>query len=155
MTSRFSVHIWVLLLIFTAACGDEEKQKKVEDKTETTWIPGDLPAAEDPIISSEVETTDCAEVSPDAVIKISDLRYSSTIITVNTGDVVQWINDEEEIHSVTSQASIDGIPGEQFDLYSVAPGKTACARFEHPGQFDYFCRFHARQSHDDRIVVNR
>lgn len=160
MTHQISLGILFSFAILSAACGEDEKRKLVPKRSgEPASVQDEannkdgLPPPENPIKPSEIATVNCSDVTPDTVIKLSWLRANSNIVSVPAGGVAQWVNDDAGSHSVTSEDPAGQFIGEKFDLGSLAPGQSICARFDYAGEFDYFCRLHSTQMHDDRLVV--
>ncbi len=66
-------------------------------------------------------------------------------ITINMGDTITWINNDNTIHTVTSGIPNTPNAGEIFDsgLTSlISPTKTFSHKFINAGEFSYFCRLH-------------
>ena len=73
-----------------------------------------------------------------------DLCYIPSPITVNVGDVVQWVNQDSAAHTVTSGSPADGPDGVIYsDL--INPGEEFAFRFDEPGSYPYFCTIHKWQ----------
>lgn len=86
-------------------------------------------------IPKGTDTPACAE---------SDLCYIPSPITVNVGDVVQWVNQDSAAHTVTSGSPADGPDGVIYsDL--INPGEEFAFRFDEPGSYPYFCTIHKWQ----------
>ena len=68
------------------------------------------------------------------VVEINDHNYDPQELTIQKGSDVQFVNNTDELHSVTSQA--DG-----FDL-ELDGNETATVSFPDQGVFDYYCRYH-------------
>ena len=86
-------------------------------------------------IPKGTDTPECVEL---------DLCYIPSPITVNVGDVVQWVNQDSAIHTVTSGSPVDGPDGVIYsDL--INPGEEFAFRFDEPGSYPYFCTIHTWQ----------
>lgn len=81
----------------------------------------------------------------------ADEWYSPSVITVNVGDTVTWINDDQEGHTVTSGMSSGrfgwmsddfGTPDGFFDSGRFMPGKSGSYTFNQADTFRYFCVIH-------------
>jgi plastocyanin len=70
-------------------------------------------------------------------------RFLPFALTVHVGDVVKWVNNDGDDHTVVSDDAFNtaGHKGENDTLK--ANGGTVKLRFTHPGTFVYYCRFHA------------
>lgn len=85
---------------------------------------------------------------------IEGLVFEPNSVTVDVGDSVTWINEDEVDHTVTSGRPGDqGVPGVDeatkpeldgnFDAPLERAGSTFSFTFEERGTFTYFCRVHA------------
>ena len=70
-------------------------------------------------------------------LDISGFAYCPAKITVPAGIDVAWTNQDRTPHTVT----YDG-PGGQMDSGSMAQGQRWASRFDQPGTYQYYCRFH-------------
>jgi plastocyanin len=85
-----------------------------------------------------------------AVVVPREDRFAPFAVTVRVGDTVQWINTDTDDHTVVSddafntaghQGTNQLLPG--TDAGGGQPGRLSL-RFDRPGTFVYYCRFHAR-----------
>jgi plastocyanin len=67
-------------------------------------------------------------------VKINDLAFSPTEITIKPGDTVEWVNADFVDHTATAT-------GGSWDVL-IGPGKSARRQFDKPGTSKYYCRFH-------------
>ena len=74
-----------------------------------------------------------ASVTP---VKIHLMKFSSETIEVETGQIVEWTNDDLTPHTVTSQGAGDLNSG------SIDAGASWRHRFTQAGSFQYYCTFH-------------
>ncbi|MGI0047042.1 MAG: cupredoxin domain-containing protein [Nitrosotalea sp.] len=77
--------------------------------------------------------------------------YLPSTITVGVNQTVTWLNQDNEIHTVTSGQSSGreglmrngvGIPNGLFDSGPIKPGLSWTHVFTHVGTFEYFCTIH-------------
>ncbi len=77
-------------------------------------------------------------------------RFAPFVVTIHVGDVVEWVNKDTDDHTVVSndffttaghQGTDHLLPG--TDSNGGKPGRFAL-KFEQPGVFAYYCRFHAQ-----------
>src|SRR5262245_55620484 len=71
-------------------------------------------------------------------------RFAPFALTIRVGDTVQWINDDEDDHTVVSDDPFDTSGPRGVNALFAADGGTYSIKFTHPGTFVYYCRFHAR-----------
>lgn len=71
----------------------------------------------------------------------NDLCYIPTPITIQTGDIVMWTNNDSVDHTVTSGTPKSGPDGIIFsDIMN--PGEKFAFSFKKPGIFSYYCTLH-------------
>jgi plastocyanin len=85
---------------------------------------------------SAPRTADVAAPAGDVVrVDMRALQYEPGTISVPAGTVVEWVNGDELMHTVTSH---DGA----FDSGEIEPGERWRYRFDRPGRFPYHCTPH-------------
>jgi plastocyanin len=72
---------------------------------------------------------------PAAVVHINDFKYNPTPVVVAVGDTVEFINDDDEAHTVTSN-------DKTFDSGGLDTGDTWFHTFAKAGTYSYFCALH-------------
>lgn len=81
-------------------------------------------------------------IPPGASIQqIGQIYYDPQDITVITGTTVQWFNEDETIHTVTSGSPEEGASG-VFDSSIIDAGGTFSYTFNSAGLYDYYCIVH-------------
>jgi plastocyanin len=93
------------------------------------------------------------------VIVPEEDRFTPFAQTIRSGDTVQWINMDSDDHTVVSDDFVNtaGVRGlnvllKGTDNNNGKPG-TLTIRFNHPGTFVYYCRFHAHLDGDHQPVA--
>lgn len=89
--------------------------------------------------------------------------FSPSVVTVQAGDTITWINKDKEIHNITSGKGITriqfattsnvGTPDGSFASGSFKPGQSWSYTFTKPGIYHYFCSIHPWMN--GAIVVNQ
>lgn len=79
-------------------------------------------------------------------IKISDLAFTPSSVTVHKGDRVKWLNDDFIDHTVTGNTG--GVDE------AVAAGKTIEIAMTKPGSFSYYCRVHPNMTGTVLVLDN-
>lgn len=70
-------------------------------------------------------------------------RFTPFALTIRPGDVVRWVNNDEDDHTVVSDDAFNTTDNRGTDRLLRVDG-TVTLRFKHPGTFIYYCRFHAQ-----------
>ncbi len=69
-------------------------------------------------------------------------RFTPFAITIRAGDTVRWTNTDSDPHTVVSDDAFNNAGHQGFNQV-LDTGKSLALRFNHPGTFVYYCRFHA------------
>jgi plastocyanin len=67
--------------------------------------------------------------------EIAELAYRPATLTVAAGTVIEWVNRDELMHTVTAD-------GGAFDSGEIQPGGRWTHRFDTPGRFSFHCTPH-------------
>jgi plastocyanin len=134
------------------ACGDNE------DDDDTIVDEPDVPAVDagpTPPTPVPVEITEvaCSSVVPDHEVTIMHLAFSPASITIASGDVVRWTNDDMESHTVTSGNPGGANAGVMFDSGVMTPADTYCLEFQGTEAHEYFCEFHPIDMDNGLVTV--
>jgi plastocyanin len=76
------------------------------------------------------------------IVPLED-RFSPFSITIHVGTSVQWINNDEDDHTIVSDDVFTTAGHKGVDHLLPANGGTFTLTFKRPGVFVYYCRFHA------------
>jgi plastocyanin len=80
-------------------------------------------------------------------------RFTPFALTIRTGQTVRWVNNDGDDHTVVSDDAVNTTGPSGVDELLHADGGTISLHFDKPGQFVYFCRFHARLDAFDQPVA--
>ncbi|KKL76151.1 hypothetical protein LCGC14_2047770 [marine sediment metagenome] len=69
------------------------------------------------------------------------IYYDSNLVTVAIGNTVSWVNDDEQVHTVTSGTPTGG-PDGLFDSGMISSGGSFHQTYDTVGTFDYYCIVH-------------
>ncbi len=97
-----------------------------DDTTET-----ELTVTGDVIMPTKVSRPGCEEI---------DRCYIPSMIVVDSGNQVTWVNEDSAFHSVTS--GFYGAPTELFDSGHLDPFESYTLTFDETGIYDYYCTLH-------------
>jgi plastocyanin len=80
----------------------------------------------------------CSVAGTDAdQIVIKDFMFAPVRLTVRAGSTVSWINQDDEPHTVVSDAGL-------FRSSAVDTGEHFSFKFERPGTYHFTCSIHPR-----------
>ena len=98
---------------------------------ETNSSEQELVVKGDVIMPTKVSRPGCEE---------TDRCYIPSVIVIDSGKQVTWVNQDSAFHSVTS--GFYGDPTELFDSGHMDPFESYTLTFDDVGTFDYFCTLH-------------
>jgi plastocyanin len=99
---------------------DDLADREGDEDGEGDGVPAAAGVAGDPVETLEV--------------RMAGERFTPAVITVEVGQTVTFINDDDDEHTAT---------GTTFDTGPLQPGESATVTFDQVGTFDYICQFHA------------
>jgi plastocyanin len=70
----------------------------------------------------------------------TDRCYIPSVIVIDSGNPVTWVNEDSAFHSVTS--GFYGEPSELFDSGYLDPYESFTVDFDEKGTYDFFCTLH-------------
>ncbi len=100
-----------------------------------TWlvsVPGTIAAQETPP-RQQAESTTVAATAPQ--VTLEHATFGPAAVTISVGTIVTWVNNDGDLHTVTSSQGLFASPG-------LDPGDTFAHRFTAPGTYPYFCALH-------------
>ncbi len=118
------------------------------------------PPVQDATALADVAGGDCVEgpTTPSDTgpqIAVITLNVDKAIVNVTAGDVVTWTNTDTMAHTVTAGAPGAPLPVAQggFDSGDLAPGARWAYRFCTVRTAIYYCKTHANQMNNYRVIV--
>jgi plastocyanin len=106
-----------------------------------------------------------ALAAPAAVVKMTDKppMYQPLKVTVKVGQSVEWINNAQTLHSVTTDpdsaqkpTDVSSPPGAKpFDSGFMKPGATFDYTFTVPGTYKYLCLPHEKDGMIGWVIVSK
>jgi nitrite reductase (NO-forming) len=106
-----------------------------------------------PSISSSNTSTEISVVKGAATL--GSKAFSPSPLKIKVGSTVTWINNDNNIHTITSGKPNTPNAGEAFDSGLTAlimPAKTFSHKFTNTGEFSYFCRLHPTMIGEIEVV---
>ncbi|MGH1566357.1 MAG: cupredoxin domain-containing protein [Nitrosopumilus sp.] len=113
----------VIVISTTLSLSNFSTEENIEDE--------DVIIKSDVIMPTKVSRPGCEEI---------DRCYVPSLIVVEKGKQVTWVNEDSAFHSVTS-GSYDS-PTNIFDSGYLDPYESYSITFDETGTFDYFCTLH-------------
>jgi plastocyanin len=108
--------------------------------------------------SSKNSSSSTTASSSDTIVKNvsivgikKDKSFDPNPIEIKAGDSVTWMNDDNEVHTVTSGSQDASNVGKEFDSGTLASGQSFTHKFDKPGTYEYFCSFH--ESMTGKVLV--
>ncbi len=99
--------------------------------TEETFDETDLFIKGDVIMPTKVSRPGCEE---------TDRCYIPSLIVIEKGKQVTWVNEDSAFHSITS--GFYDTPTDLFDSGHLDPFESYTLTFDETGTYDYFCTLH-------------
>lgn len=90
-----------------------------------------MPTKADVVMPTKVSRPGCEE---------TDRCYVPSLIVIEKGKQVTWVNEDSAFHSVTS--GFYDAPTDLFDSGYLDPFESYAVTFDETGTFDYFCTLH-------------
>src|SRR5262245_43253377 len=87
-----------------------------------------------------------AAVAEERRVSQKHKRFSTAALTVKTGDMITFVNDDEAMHNVYSYTE-----GFSFDLGGQSPGEETTVRLSKPGVVDIRCAIHPKMKLQVRV----
>ena len=118
------VVIAVIILVTIALSFSNYSFEENVEETDLT-IKGDV------IMPTKVSRPGCEE---------NDRCYIPSVIVIEKGKQVTWVNEDSAFHSITS--GYYGAPTDLFDSGHLDPFESYTLTFDETGTYDYFCTLH-------------
>ena len=106
-----------------------------------------------------------ALAAPAVVVKMTDKppMYQPMTVAIKVGQTVEWVNNAETLHSVTTDpdsaqkpGDVSSPPGAQpFDSGFMKPGMTFDYTFTVPGTYKYLCLPHEKDGMIGFVTVSK
>ncbi|HTM21729.1 MAG TPA: plastocyanin/azurin family copper-binding protein [Kofleriaceae bacterium] len=109
---------------------------------------------DDAAVAARITEISCAGTTLAGRVVIDDMMYKPETISIDDGDILQWVNQDNRDHTVTSGAPEADNAGELFDSGALATGDVFCLQFEGAAKYTYFCRFHSDEMRDATVTIH-
>ena len=116
--------IGVVVIVTIALFFSNSSTEETVDETDL-FIKGDV------IMPTKVSRPGCEE---------DDRCYIPSLIVIEKGKQVTWVNEDSAFHSITS--GFYDTPTDLFDSGHLDPFESYTLTFDETGTFDYFCTLH-------------
>ena len=119
--------IVVIAVIILVTIALSFSNNSIEENVEET----DLIIQGDVIMPTKVSRPGC---------ETDDRCYVPSLIIIEKGKQVTWVNEDSAFHSITS--GYYGAPTDLFDSGHLDPFESYTLTFDEAGTYDYFCTLH-------------
>ncbi len=116
--------ITVIVLVIIGLIISNSSIEKNSEESEVV-VKGDI------IMSTKSSRPGCEKI---------DGCYIPSVIVIDSGNQVTWVNEDSAFHSVTS--GFYGEPSELFDSGYLDPYESFTIDFDEKGTYDFFCTLH-------------
>ena len=116
--------IGVVVVVIIALFFSNSSIEETVDETDL-FIKGDV------IMPTKVSRPGCEE---------TDRCYIPSLIVIEKGKQVTWVNEDSAFHSITS--GFYNTPTDLFDSGHLDPFESYTLTFDETGTYDYFCTLH-------------
>ena len=116
--------IGVVIIVIVALFFSNSSIEETVDETDL-FIKGDV------IMPTKVSRPGCEE---------TDRCYIPSLIVIEKGKQVTWVNEDSAFHSITS--GFYDTPTDLFDSGHLDPFESYSLTFDETGTYDYFCTLH-------------
>ena len=116
--------IGVVIIVIVALFFSNSSIEETADDTDL-FIKGDV------IMPTKVSRPGCEE---------DDRCYIPSLIVIEKGKQVTWVNEDSAFHSITS--GFYDTPTDLFDSGHLDPFESYSLTFDETGTYDYFCTLH-------------
>jgi plastocyanin len=83
--------------------------------------------------STQAESATAVATAPQ--VTVAQATFGPATLTIRVGATVTWVNNDGDLHTVTSSQGLFASPG-------MDSGDTFAYRFTAPGTYPYFCALH-------------
>jgi len=80
---------------------------------------------------------------PVQIIVPGEDRFTPFAITIRVGQKVTWVNKDTDDHTIVSNDAFNTAGHRGVDVLLKGNGGKVTLKFNHPGVFPFYCRFHA------------
>jgi len=137
----------ILLLLITAlAAGCTGSEQPSPAQTPTTVAATTVGTTT--VATTRPPATPISQVSvSDNTITILDFAFNPQTITIKTGEVVRWENNEPDqnyVHRIVFTDPTGNII--KYDSSVLSPGQSWSQKFTAPGTYTYYCKIHPKMT---------
>ncbi len=127
---KYITYLWMaitstmlVILLSLSSCSHSTPQATTATDTPKTTV-------NQPLKQPNVNTA-----NPNVTLKIANFKYQPADLKLNVGETVQFVNKDEEPHTVTAKNG-------SFDSKALDTDQTWASTFTTPGTFPYICSIH-------------
>ena len=87
-------------------------------------------------------------------VSMKDWLFSPKVLTVNVGDTVSWVNEDDTMHNIYFESDLPQAP-QKDDPKKIRIGKKLSLKFEKAGEYKYYCKNHLSYDMVGKVIVKR
>ena len=131
--------VFALALLVLGGCAQEGGEAAGTGGTS----PGAAPGEASPGVAAPVEANPGNTLGPeDAPIYVRYFEFWPSVLTVEPGTTVVWVNEDSDPHIIVSDPQMGFEEGELFRSGTLNMGDTYSLTFIESGEYDYHCGLH-------------
>jgi len=144
---RTALLITIIIIVATAvSAGCTGTEQPAPAATQTTAMATTVVKA--PVTTTSPPATPISQVSvSDNTITIKDFTFTPQTMTVKTGEIVRWENNEPDqnyVHRIVFTDPTGNII--KYDSGVLSPGQSWSQKFTAPGTYTYYCKIHPQMT---------
>ncbi|MDT8318451.1 MAG: plastocyanin/azurin family copper-binding protein [bacterium] len=85
-------------------------------------------------------------------VSMKDWLFNPKALTVDVGDVVSWVNEDDTMHNIYFEGNLPEAP-QKDRPEKIRIGKEFSLKFEKAGEYNYFCKNHLDYDMVGKVVV--
>jgi len=136
----------LLLLVTTMVTGCTNSEQPAPTRVQTTAMTTTVEKT--PVPTTSPPATPISQVSVSGnTITIRDFTFTPQTITVKTGEIVRWENNEPDqnyVHRIVFTDPSGNII--KYDSSVLSPGQSWSQKFTAPGTYTYYCKIHPQMT---------
>ena len=85
-------------------------------------------------------------------VSMKDWLFSPKVLTVDIGDTVNWVNEDDTMHNIYFEGDLPEAP-QKDDPKKIRIRKQFSLKFEKAGEYNYYCKNHLNYDMLGKVIV--